>query len=520
MRQRQTRIFRRALFIVACCLAMMGCMPEPRNDSPYKPGFYDPDSTSLGKMTAPYLREHPDLSGFLMLYRGRDALVARTTLVQLSERSIDAAYYIWKLDASSGALIKGMLEAADRGVRVRLLLDHFPVGRASSLAAALDSHPMFDVRLFNPIPLWDAPFNVLWLPVAFLRDWNGLHTRLHNKSFVVDGAIAIVGGRNIGDQYFDLTDTGAFRDLDLIAAGPVVPETTRVFDRFWNSKWAVPASYYSTPDEAREHLRDLRQRIDNILSQETDPALQLNATNRTADGATIKNELQRMIWAPAKVVADIPEKVREVTPNLYDQLRDDLNPNHSLLLETAYFVPTDLGLDRLRELEKRGVQVKITTNSLRSTDVMAVHSGYARFRRPLIESGVELFEWRPDSEKVASGIGLYASQAALHSKAYVIDHHKVIVGSVNLDPRSFIWNTEIVYVIDSPELAQQVAQFIEMGQGPPNSWHLSVTPDGSLRWTGVNDDGEEVVFANDPYARWWQKLYVAFLSLLPIEHLL
>lgn len=481
----------------------------------------------LRQALAPTVAAQAGQSGFLLRERGREALADRIALADLAGHTLDVMYYIWRFDQAGRCLALRLMEAADRGVRVRLLLDHFPLGRNAAVAAVLGSHPGIEVRLFNPIPTHDSPLHYLRKALGFLRDWNGLNTRMHNKAFIADDCISIVGGRNIGDEYFDLRATRPFRDLDVMAVGPVVQETTGVFERFWESPWTIPATSVVQVARVPERLAKLRSNLEAEAAAASDPALTFRVADRAPGLAELGRMTERMTWAPARVAADNPRKVRHPRPDVRDQLMELLTPTRSILVEASYLVPTDEFMAVVRDLRARGVAISMTTNSLASTDVPVVHAGYGPFRKPLLEAGVVLHEWRSDNVEGESGFGARTRHGALHTKAYVIDGDTLVIGALNLDPRSILWNTELVYVIESPVLAAQVSAFIQGGHDPRRTfqvtagWAAGQPGSGSaLRWTGTSAGGALASHDRDPDASWGRRAVVALASLLPIRHLL
>jgi putative cardiolipin synthase len=373
------------------------------------------------------------------------------------------------------------VRAADRGVRVRVLLDDINTESDVPIAAALDVHPNIEVRIFNPFANRGARL------FDFALDLDRVNHRMHNKLLVADNAVAIVGGRNIGNHYFGVATDANFRDLDIAAAGPVVRDASTVFDHFWNSDWAVPVS-----------------------------AL-LERPYTDADLTSIRD---KFIWAPGKIVWDDPNDIKagvehgRLDKAFYRKL-DTLQKE--LLIESAYFVAGDRGVAKARELHDRGIRMRVLTNSLASNDVVAAHAGYAKYREALLANGVELYELRPDAGAIKKKVLSGESKAALHTKAIVFDREAVFIGSFNLDPRSANLNTEAGLYVESPELAAQVIAYMDEGVRPENSYRVMLDEDGHLVWeTEIN--GMAVIFHQDPETGFWDRFMSGFIGLLPVEH--
>lgn len=472
----------------------------------------DYHETSLGRFFAPMEEANPGASGLTLIPRGRNAFTARIAMTQLAEKSLDLQYYIWEADPSGRILANALLEAADRGVRVRLLLDDINLGGRDAVVAALDQHPQVEIRLFNPFA--NRGFRILDL----LGDLGRVNHRMHNKMMIADNALAILGGRNIGDHYFDVAKDANFRDLDIAATGPVVRDTSDVFDYFWNADWSVPiAALVEDDDDGFPSLAEARELLAASIDEESYPHPVYS------EAAQLEQEMTeigaRFIWAPTQVVWDDPEDIREgreegeIITALFQKLR---SLERELLVEVAYFVPGQKGAAALSALTERGVRVRVLTNSLSSNDVVAAHSGYSVYRERLLESGVELYEVRADSAEVQQTLLSGKSRAALHTKAAVFDREAIFVGSFNFDPRSANLNTEIGLYAESPELAEQLAAFMDEGVAPHNSYALSLDGKGELVWR-TERDGVRQQHDYDPATSFSQRFLSDFMTLLPVE---
>lgn len=476
----------------------------------------DMADTQLGRTIAPLTAAHPGTSGILPLTQGRNAFAARSLLADAADRTLDLQYYIWHGDMSGTLLFESVHRAADRGVRVRLLLDDNNTVGLDRRLLALDAHPQIEVRLFNPF------VNRRWRWLGFLSDFSRLNRRMHNKSFTADKLATIVGGRNIGDEYFGASGEMLFVDLDVLAVGPVVDDVSSDFDRYWTSASSYPAaSILKTvgPSEVHEitEAASLVQR---------DPAA--HAYVQAIENSTFMRELLAarlpLEWAPTRLVSDDPAKgLRGLAKKdlLTRRMAEALGrPVEEIHLVSPYFVPGRKGVDYFRALAVQGVKVAILTNSLEATDVAAVHAGYAKRRKPLLKAGVRLYEMKRSAAPMhprTPGIG-GSSVSSLHAKTFAVDRSRVFIGSFNFDPRSSRLNTEMGFVIESPWLAGKVAD-ASSWQIPVNAYQVRFTDDGELQWVELRD-GKELVHDVEPGTSFLDRAGVAILSILPIEWLL
>jgi cardiolipin synthase C len=474
-----------------------------------------PASTSpLRRAIAPLLEAQPGLDGVYPLHEGRSAFAARMLLTDAATHTLDLQYYIWHGDLTGTLLFDAVRRAADRGVRVRLLLDDTTTWGVESLLATLDAHPAIEVRLFNPLrpPRWRA--------LGVLTDFRRLNRRMHGKSFTADGAVTITGGRNIGDEYFEAGEALSFADLGVLVVGPAVVAVQELFERFWTSRHAVPLARLlsAAPVDLAARAAELEQ---EAAAAEYRRVLQVSTLARDLLDGALPFE-----WTTARLVADEPDKLDRAPEGatMIARLVEALGvPRRELQVISSYFVPSSRGVWAFAELARHGVRVHALTNSLESTDVAAVHAGYARYRRALLRAGVRLYEfrrrgsareWRLRGSSVARG-----SAASLHAKAIAVDGERVYVGSFNLDPRSAALNTELGFVIDSPVLARGIARAFEE-RVQDVAWEVRLAPDGhSLRWVERTADGE-VVHTREPGAGLARRVFVRVLSSLPVEWLL
>lgn len=495
-----------------------GCAQLPSlADRPASHALSDTAGTRLGQAVAPLVAANSGRSGVVAINHGRDAFAARAMLAEAAERSLDVQYYIWRRDLSGSLLFAALRRAADRGVRVRLLLDdNNSTPELDETLAALDAHPRIEVRLFNPF--LSRRSHVL----GYLTDFPRLNRRMHNKSFTVDNQAAIIGGRNVGDEYFDAAEATAFVDLDALAVGPVVNEVSRSFDAYWWSDSAYPVDRLLPRLSAAEGAARIAAFEKTLDAQAAKGYLQA-----VAQGSLVQDLLARRLeleWSTVRVVADDPAKALGQAPratNLLPRLSAALgHPTQTLQIVTPYFVPTASGTEAFVALAKEGVRIEVLTNALEATDVAAVHAGYAKWRKPLLRGGISLSEMKrlaPGSGSTGLGVPVH-SASSLHAKTIGIDHSRVFIGSFNFDPRSDRYNTEIGFVIESQSLARRLAEVFST-QLPDYTYLVRLDAQGHLAWE-ERRGGEVVVHSREPGASFWKRSAVTLLGWLPIEWLL
>jgi putative cardiolipin synthase len=499
-------------------LAAGGCasLPplEPRTVSH---AVRDTAETRLGRAVGPLVAAHPGQSGIVPLAFGMDAFTARAVLASQAERSLDVQYYIWHGDVSGTLLFEALQRAAERGVRVRLLLDDNNTVGFDDVLAALDAHAALEVRLFNPFVHRKVR------AAGYATDFRRLNRRMHNKSFTADNQVTIVGGRNVGDEYFAGGEELVFADLDVIAIGPVVEEVSSEFDRYWSSASSYPAERVlpaAPPDAAAKFAADAARLREGAAALPYVEALASSDLEGRLGAGALPFE-----WARTQLVCDDPAKA------LKKAHRDKLIlarigatmglPQREFDVVSPYFVPRKPGTKALREMVERGVRVRVLTNAFEATDVPAVHAGYAKRREPLLEGGVQLFELKRTAGASGGAVdrGLTGSSgASLHAKTFAIDRSRVFVGSFNFDPRSAVLNTEMGLVIDSPLLAEHISQAFETVI-PANSYEVRRTRTGTLEWL-ERRGAEEIVHKGEPGATVLRRFLLWIMSILPIEGLL
>lgn len=509
----------RASSLVFMLLIVAGCATidyaYPRQDSYFLP---DTSNTRLGKSIEPDVaKKPPNQSGFYSIADGMDALTARLLLANYADRSIDVQYYLVKNDIVGRVFMYALLQAADRGVRIRLLVDDMFTSGYDVGIAALDSHPNFEIRIYNPFYR-----GAVGRVQSALTGFGRINRRMHNKSFTVDNQVTIIGGRNIADEYFGVRKDAKFADLDVIGIGPVVQDVSNMFDTYWNHATALPVlAFVPELDDPEAALKDVRKRLadaqNELRGSKYAEAVRVQYLQYLDSGKALFK------WAPYDLIVDSPDKgIKDkakkadsiVTP-LAESLR---SAEQELIIISPYFVPLKSGVEGLAALEQRGVEVTVITNSLAANNQFAVHGGYAPSRKPLLEAGVEIYEVRPDADVAgAEFIAASGAKATLHTKAFVVDDKEVFIGSFNFDPRSAYLNTELGVIIRDPELAQVYATRINAalrGQ----TFELFLNDDGELRWRG-NEDGEEIIYDKEPETTWGQRTMAGIARIFPKSQL-
>lgn len=500
-------------------LSGSGCasLPPPAGNPPAR-AFAEPQSTPLGKQVLA-AAPNPVASGFRLLLAGEDAFGALTTLIDRAERSLDLQYYIVRDEESSRLLLRRVVAAAERGVRVRVLVDDFNTSGEEDVLLCLEQHANIEVRLYNPFPM--GRFSTVTRVMASATDAARISARMHNKMLVADNTLAVTGGRNLGDAYFVQSKDSNFLDLDLLVAGPVVRKLSASFDGFWNHELAYPIETLVK--------RQTRCRGADPVHEGEAVAAPATPAPRAANGS-LTHELQRgqfnLVWAPATLLADKPSKITsEGRPTDAQTVSDDIqellrSARSEVIVISPYFVPGEPGMALAQELKRRGVKLRVLTNSLAATDAPAVHIGYSRYRPQLLKLGVELFELRPQLGSPRSKVGAFGeSHASLHAKALVIDRNVVLVGSMNMDPRSARLNSEIGLVLRSPPLAEQLVRLYD-DVTQRSSYRVTMNGDDSLQWVDGHGPEGPVTHNRDPEAGVGLRLLLWLMSPLAPEEML
>lgn len=456
-------------------------------------------------------RNRPGLTGVAPLGSGADAFAARILLANSAVSSIDAQYYIWHGDLTGSLLLDALRRAADRGVRVRLLLDDNGTSGLDAEIAQLDAHENAEVRLYNPFNL--RRFKILSFGFDFFR----LNRRMHNKSFTVDGLATIVGGRNIGDEYFGIGATPLFLDLDILAVGKIVPEVAADFDRYWASPSVHPAGAIVGGTADGDPISRRLSRWHN------DPRFyEYKAILRASDIiASLSKGSLNLEWTNAVLVSDDPVKGQGAVPR-EDLLTGQLTRAIGTIEKridgvTPYFVPCTAGVKAFAMLEARGIEVRMLTNSLKATDVLPVHSGYAKRREAMLASGVVLYELRNQAAlDTPDDLGIFGSSgASLHAKTFAVDGARIFIGSFNFDPRSIQLNTEMGLLIDSETLANRLHTAFDDGFSGL-AWRVEAQ-NGELAWV---DPVAGTVTTEEPGSSTYRSLALKVIGWLPVEWLL
>ncbi|QEI06834.1 phospholipase D family protein [Pigmentiphaga aceris] len=501
-----------ALTLLAACGSLPSLEGRPESSV-----LRDTADTRLGRAVGTFIGDRKGVSGIHTLSDGRAAFASRVLLADTAERSLDVQYYIWHDDMSGTLLLDALARAAERGVRVRLLLDDNGAKGLDKTLAVLDAHPNMEVRLFNPFV--QRSFRA----IGYVTDFSRLNRRMHNKSMTADNQATIIGGRNIADEYFDVADTMSFADLDVMAVGPVVNDVSTDFDRYWASASSYPVKGFlsAATDQDKQRWAD---HVANVKGSKEAVSYQ-QALSESAFVKDLMSQSLHIEWAATRMISDDPAKglgeadKAHMMPHL---LRTMLGtPKHDLVLVSSYFVPTDAGVKAFGEMAKDGVGITILTNSLEATDVAVVHAGYAKHRKALLEQGIHLFEMKrnsPDSRGGGQHSLMGSSSSSLHAKTFSVDGQRVYVGSYNFDPRSAKLNTEMGFVIDSSSLAQTMARTLAERM-PESTYTVTLSADGDLQWREQTDTGLKV-HDTEPGTSFLQRMGIHFLSILPIEWML
>jgi cardiolipin synthase C len=473
----------------------------------------EPAFSILDRGIGPRVEAQPGRSGLTLLSDNLDAFAARALTASAAARSLDLMYYYWLDDLTGRLLANELIEAADRGVRVRLLLDDINATGKDSIYLPLDAHPGISVRLFNPSRAREGG---LRRGLEMVLRAFSMTRRMHNKAWIADGRLAIIGGRNIGDEYFDAAETSNFRDLDMLMMGPVVRQTEVIFDSFWNSNVSMPIGALVT---ARQNgLNTLKAGLSRLPGTgEAAPYLD-RALERISVLSMLDAGLPTYWTSEARVISDPPEKALSKNPDNW--MMTTLMPviasaDRSVEITSPYFVPGVEGTRGLTEMVANGVNVAVLTNSLAATDVAAVHGGYAPYRPQLLAGGVRLYELQPHARP--SDMSLFGSGAAsLHTKAFTVDSETGFVGSFNFDPRSVSLNTEMGVLFVDKELVRQMRQVFAEETGPAMSYRVYLDAGGNLRWEGERD-GRMQVYHREPEAGLTRRITATIVSWLPVE---
>lgn len=500
------------MLVVAGLLA--GCatvsFDQPKS---YSIALTNTGDTRLGKAVADWTALHEGLSGFYPLTKGMDALGVRLRLAERAQKSIDLQYFLMKNDTAGAVMVNALLKSADRGVRVRFLLDDIFTTVPDRTFLLMDQHPNIEIRIFNPLSrrgIW--AFN-------YIGDFSQANRRMHNKSFTVDNAISVVGGRNIADEYFQLKKDSVFVDFDVLALGPVAADISKSFDQYWNHSRAVPVEQFITAKK-NEDLQTVRANV----------AAKLDDIYETVYRKALNSQLlqdliadrQPLFVGPARVLADNPDKLINKIDEAHMQLAKDLRgvvrrAETEIIFISPYYVPGDRGVQLIRDLVAKGVRVVILTNSLASNNHVPVHSAYARYRRDVVKAGAELYEMRANAARELEGDEKGPEVLTLHTKAFLIDRRYLFVGSLNLDPRSIEINAEMGLLIDCEPMVRTFTDRAEERLSAV-TYRVLVNDKGKLEWH-TRIDKQEVIETKEPLTGWWLRFKAWFMKIAPESQL-
>ena len=508
-----------------------GCATlPPGSNFPKKPStaFAHPEETRVGKLFDDEARDHSQLSAFRILPVGADGFAARMQMIKAAQRTLDVQYYIFTADQTGLLVTEALLAAADRGVHVRLLVDDGETTRGDEQILVLAAHPQVEVRIFNPFSY--RGHLKLVRSVEFLLEQRRLDYRMHNKLFVADNASALIGGRNIGDAYFQVDPDAQYADDDVFVGGPLVRKLSATFDEYWNSAIVIPVQALHGGRPSKAKLARLRKRLDeHLLRVRQSGADFIKRAEQGDPFAGILDGRLPLAWSQAQVVCDSPDKKKALEAGrgrlMYGPIAEAVKSVTSeFIMVTPYLVPAPEEMQLLHDLRQRNVRVRILTNSLNSTNELAAQTGYMRYRKQLLREGVELYELRAQLGN-NRGSGQPAKMTrygnfGLHAKLFVFDRKHLYAGSMNFDQRSRRLNTETGLIIDSPELAGQTAARFEAMTRPANSYIVSLQspdePNSPLIWR-TEEDGKPVEYRREPSRSAWRRFEVAFLSALPLD---
>lgn len=505
--------------IVFISLILLGCSSSPvvRSDSQFEVLPSDYFSETLLAQAFSSERDD-DFSGNILLRDGHQALIERLYLIDAAEKRIDAQYFLWNDDKTGKLLLQRLIKAANRGVKVRVLLDGLSIAEHHKQLAYLSDHQNIDIRIYNPI----AGSQILAQVVNFATDFDRLNQRMHNKSFVFDGSVAITGGRNIGDAYFFFDEQYNFYDMDVLSVGPVVRQVSNGFNYYWNSPWSTPvAKLYETDNDTES-----AEFIDELVASDFNHILSFGDAKEVANSVFLTKYYRKLynqlIWAPTYFIYDKPggfeplaeDKPKEVAVEIAELV---MNSREQVLIESAYLVLDERSIDIFQQLYHKGVEVKVLTNSMASNNLLMNHAGYAMVRENILAAGAELFELKPSFKSCPKMVIIEANcdhhLIGLHAKTAVFDRKSVYVGSLNFNIRSAFINTETALVIESPEIAAELADLILESMSLSNSWQATLH-EGEVAWL-VEKDNKVSLLTQEPSTTWLERIGVDLFSWVP-----
>ena len=508
-------------------LAIPACSTLPKQThQPIEYAFNtETKNTSLAKIVLPLRAQNPNLTGYHVLYDPLEALAARIHLIDRAEKTLDLQYYIWDNDKVGSLALNAIIKAADRGVKVRLLIDDNNAKKMEGIYLALDQHQNIEVKLYNPYRFRH------YRAMDMILDLKRINRRMHNKSFIADNQIALIGGRNMSNQYYNVSDNYQFSDVDVMLVGSASDEIIHSFDDYWNDDYAFPVRNIVNAQHYSLRFDSLKQQLaqhSQIIAVQN----YLDLATRSHDFENWLNHRIQLDWVKAEIVNDSPSKIKDKAKkeqHLNFQLIHQLEkPEKSIDIISAYFVPEEKGEKMLTDLAQNKIQVRVLTNSFKANDVFLVHAFYGKYRKNLLKNDVDLYEFlsAPETENLNANTDEIAekakvslkglSRSSLHAKMMAIDQKQVFIGSFNFDPRSAYLNTEIGVLLDSPDLAKSIHQTMDQNLSK-YAYKLVLDANNKINWQIKQHDGSIKTYYTEPKMKWWQKAGIKVISWLPIE---
>ena len=524
-----TTTYNKSMLAIYCSIAITvtGCSTLPKHTIESIPETtlqVDTTQTTLAQIIQPLQEQHPELTGYLVLFEPLEALSARLRLIDKAEKRLDLQYYIWDNDKVGSLALHALIRAADRGVKIRLLIDDNNAKSTEGIFVALAQHPNIEVKLFNPYRFRK------YRALDMILDLKRINRRMHNKSFIADHQVALIGGRNMTNQYYNVSDNYQFSDVDVMLVGSAVKDISHSFDEYWNHEYAYKVQEVVKQSAHRLSYDSLKQQLDEHYKRITVQ----NYLDLTSNSQAIDSLMSRDIpldWVKAEVVKDSPDKIKSKAKkkeHLNFQLIQQLEqPEKNVDLISAYFVPEKKGAKMLTDLAEDGIKVRVLTNSFKANDVAVVHAFYGKYRQDLLEHGVQLYEFLPaldknDLDRHTEALAKKAkvnlkglSRSSLHAKLMALDEKQVFIGSFNFDPRSAYLNTEIGVLLNSPPLARAVHTTMDENLSK-YAYKLVLDANKKITWQRQTPQGP-VIYTKEPRMKWWQRAGIKMLSWLPIE---
>ena len=524
-----TTTYNKSMLAIYCSIAITvtGCSTLPKHKIESIPETtlqVDTAQTTLAQIIQPLQEQHPELTGYLVLFEPLEALATRLSLIDKAEKRLDLQYYIWDNDKVGSLALHALIRAADRGVKIRLLIDDNNAKSTEGIFLALAQHPNIEVKLFNPYRFRK------YRALDMILDLKRINRRMHNKSFIADHQVALIGGRNMTNQYYNVSDNYQFSDVDVMLVGTAVKDISHSFDEYWSHEYAYKVQ--EVVNQSAHHLsyESLKRQLDEHYERVTVQNYLDLTSNSQAIDSLMSRDIQ-LDWVKAEVVKDSPDKIKSKAKkkeHLNFQLIQHLEqPEKNVDLISAYFVPEKKGAKMLTDLAKDGVKVRVLTNSFKANDVAVVHAFYGKYRQNLLEHGVQLYEFLPalnknDLDKNTEDLAKKAkvsikglSRSSLHAKLMALDEKQVFIGSFNFDPRSAYLNTEIGVLLNSPPLAQAVHTTMDENLSK-YAYKLVLDANKKITWQRQTPQGP-VIYTKEPRMKWWQRAGIKMLSWLPIE---